>query len=330
MALMHFIRLLLLKDSLKEQSKEEIKDPFNFAIKIVSIIILLAMGIGFGLMPYYIKKFRTNLKCVNISNAFSGGLFLGIALFHILPESTEALEKYKIPWAYFCTFLSYSLILFVEKVAFNSHSILHDHNEDSHQNFQQVQQDTIINDIEPLPEEIKEEGENHLIVKEKEEDFHDNKHGHNSILPYMLLLALGFHEIFEGMALGIQDDIKKTSFLALAIAGHEWASDLTLGVAILKNGIKFKKFFFMILIFAAIGPIGIALGLILSQTINETVKAIILSITVGTLIYVACNEVLAELFENPENKYIKFLMFILGGIFTSILSIIEAIAGIEE
>ena len=31
------------------------------------------------------------------------------------------------PIAYFCSFFSYALILFVEKVAFNSHSLLHGH-----------------------------------------------------------------------------------------------------------------------------------------------------------------------------------------------------------
>lgn len=68
---------------------------------------------------------------MGIANAFSGGLFLGIGLFHVLPESAEMLEQMsEMPVAYFCAFLSYALILFVEKVAFNSHALLHGHDHD--------------------------------------------------------------------------------------------------------------------------------------------------------------------------------------------------------
>ena len=103
----------------------EYDDSKNLAVKIVSIIVFLAMALVFGLMPYYIKKCRTSTNFLSISNSFSGGLFLGIGLFHVLPESAETLEYHKLPFASFCAYLSYALILFIEKVAFNSHSFLH-------------------------------------------------------------------------------------------------------------------------------------------------------------------------------------------------------------
>ena len=87
------------------------------------------------------KKFRKSTKIIGIANAFSGGIFLGIALFHLLPESVEGFEGYfeeikyegvfsKMPLAYIFAFCSYCLVLFVEKVAFDSHSLIdhgHDH-----------------------------------------------------------------------------------------------------------------------------------------------------------------------------------------------------------
>jgi len=63
---------------------------------------------------------------------------MGIALFHLLPESIENIEEYlkttdsiwkKIPFPYFLAFLSYSLILFVEKIAFDSHALIKDDND---------------------------------------------------------------------------------------------------------------------------------------------------------------------------------------------------------
>ena len=121
MKLKYYKRLL----SLNEENNAD--DPGLLVVQIVSIFVFLGMALAFGLMPYYIKKFRTSTKFLSISNAFSGGLFLGIGLFHVLPESAEKLEQYSLPWAYFCAYLSYALILFVEKVAFNSHALLHGH-----------------------------------------------------------------------------------------------------------------------------------------------------------------------------------------------------------
>ncbi len=65
---------------------------------------------------------------------------MGIALFHLLPESIENIEQFysaaeykdsfwkKIPLSFFLAFASYSMILFVEKIAFDSHALIdHDH-----------------------------------------------------------------------------------------------------------------------------------------------------------------------------------------------------------
>ena len=328
MKMKHLQRILL------NEEGDDGNSPGNLATKIVSIFVFLGMAMAFGLMPYYIKAFRTSTKFLSISNAFAGGLFLGIGLFHVLPEGAEKLAEFSLPWAYFCAYLSYALILFVEKVAFNSHSLLHGHG-NSHKDAKIT--------VDPLPSlntsgrQTNNEGaEENLVEKEeKEENEQEHEHGHHhekkgGITPYILLLALGFHGFFEGMALGIQSDLKKTLFLCLAIAAHKWAASLTLGISIIKGGIQLKRLVIMIIIFGLIGPVGIALGMILRATASDTVEGIFLAISVGTFLYIACSEVLVEEFEHPENKYIKFCAFMIGGIFTAGLSLIEAFTGVED
>ena len=317
---MKHLRILLNEEGDDENS------PANLATKIVSIFVFLGMAMAFGLMPYYIKRFRTSTKFLSISNAFSGGLFLGIGLFHVLPESAEKLKEYELPWAYFCAYISYALILFVEKVAFNSHSLLHGHG-NSHK-------EPRIS-VEPLPNlnnsgrqsniEGNEGNEEHLIGKEvekeekNEKEDNEQEHEHDE----------HEHEHFEGMALGIQGKVRDTLFLSLAIAAHKWAASLTLGISIIKSGIKLKQLVIMIAVFGLIGPVGIAFGMILKATANEIVEAIFLAISVGTFLYIACTEVLVEEFEHSDYKYFKFVAFIIGGIFTAGLSLIEAFTGIE-
>ena len=343
-----------LKRILLDEEEKEGDSPSTLATKIVSIFGFLGMALAFGLMPYYIKRFRTSTKFLSISNAFSGGLFLGIGLFHVLPEGAEKLQ-FELPWAYFCAYLSYALILFVEKVAFNSHSLIHGHRSNTNESRiilplsganserQSTNPDVDENllDKDKDKEKKEDDSKNNESTKdeqehEEEEELkksHDHEHEHGNklgITPYILLLALGFHGFFEGMALGIQSDLKKTLFLCLAIAAHKWAASLTLGISIIKGGIQLKRLVIMITIFGLIGPLGIALGMILRATASDTVEGIFLAISVGTFLYIACSEVLVEEFEHPENKYIKFCAFMIGGIFTAGLSLIEAFTGVED
>jgi zinc transporter ZupT len=285
---------------------------------------------------------------------------MGIALFHLLPESIESIEAYfkdsdsfwkKIPLSFFLAFLSYSLILFVEKIAFDSHSLIdheHDHGKHSHdhvhshnhelrsnknkdtseslENSQEAQHksgknidenqlaENLIHNHEDNDEssdsDVEEEAlktvvssigklasfmhmrnsiaecggpNNHSSSKQdkallkasrilkrtltashtpyKEEDNDDMKYMVNpknvhvddeknipaiqrqpsivhmktpsNITPFLLLIALSLHGFFEGLALGIQAEVKDTLFLAVAILAHKWAEAFTLVINLL-------------------------------------------------------------------------------------------------
>lgn len=79
----------------------------------------------------------------------------------------------------------------------------------------------------------------------------------------------------------------------------------------------------MILIFAFITPVGIVFGMTLTFLTSNVVTGIFLSISAGTFIYIACSEVIVDEFSNPENKYIKFLSFLLGAAIAFALTLIE-------
>ena len=86
----------------------------------------------------------------------------------------------------------------------------------------------------------------------------------------------------------------------------------------------------MTMIFAVIGPFGILLGIILSKNSNNLVEGILMGISVGTFIYVACSDILVEEFENRKNRFLKFFLFIVGGAFCAGLSFIEMIGDSED
>ena len=358
--------MLSLLRLLHEEEEEENDNggTNNIIIKVASLVFLLGMAIGFGFMPFFITSCRKSNKFLSLSNAFSGGIFLGMGLFHILPESVELLEETtKFPLGYVCCFLSYALILFVEKIAFNSHAIVHGaHHHEGHHSHENIDQDIEVhqnhgkqndkeehieseNKVEAQKREqvlvvnmnLKKDKEisssRNIVASQNELNKVENNANSNSISKgglssYLLLLALGFHGLFEGISLGIQSTIRGTLFLLLAIALHKWAASLTLGISFVKAGVNKKQFIIMILIFAFITPIGIALGMALTSLSNNTVAGIFLSISVGTFIYIACSEVVIDEFANPEYKYPKFLCFLLGAAVVIALTLVEVYTSI--
>ena len=68
-----------------EEPTEEEKQ-LMLILKIVFIFVIFAISLVFGILPAKVKKCGRNPKFMSIANAFSGGLFLAIALVHILPD----------------------------------------------------------------------------------------------------------------------------------------------------------------------------------------------------------------------------------------------------
>lgn len=125
---------------------------------------------------------------MSMANSFSGGLFLAIALIHILPDVIKDYEDYlhpdpptiitytksgrpklthgeegpEIPLPFMLVFCGYTFILLVDKVMFDSHALFggHDHGGHGHGN--------------------EEEGHDHGGKKEHKHghgDGHDHEHG---------------------------------------------------------------------------------------------------------------------------------------------------------
>ena len=58
-------------------------------IKIVVIFVIFGVAVLAGILPIKVKRCRESKTFMSMANAFSGGLFLAIALVHILPEVIE-------------------------------------------------------------------------------------------------------------------------------------------------------------------------------------------------------------------------------------------------
>ena len=118
------------KSLIIKQSINPSESSFLFYFKIFSFVIIVIITFSFGLLPIFFAKYRQT-TILNYANPFAGGIFIGIGLFHLLPDASFDFDQYYkskegsssffygFPMSYFIAFLSYSLILYLEKVAFS-------------------------------------------------------------------------------------------------------------------------------------------------------------------------------------------------------------------
>ena len=85
----------------------------------------------------------------------------------------------------------------------------------------------------------------------------------------------------------------------------------------------------MILIFSFFTPVGILLGIFLSDLKSKVIEGIVLAMSSGTFIYVAASEVIVEEFAVTRFKFQKFFAFMIGGILVAGLAVFEKLGGEE-
>ena len=98
----------------------------------------------------------------------------------------------------------------------------------------------------------------------------------------------------------------------IGVTLHHAAACISLGVSLGQHQTESKKAIFCVFFgLSLIESTGIAIGISIKNA-PELVSALVLSLAGGTFIYIACSEILIHEFANKQNRYFKFLFFILG------------------
>ena len=94
-------------------------------LKIISIVLILAIGLLGGLFPIKTENFTSKQRFFSRGAAFSGGVFIGAGLIHMLPDANEgfadSLKSVDYPIAFLVCAMGFLLILMIDKIFFGSH-----------------------------------------------------------------------------------------------------------------------------------------------------------------------------------------------------------------
>ena len=142
--------------------------------------------------------------------------------------------------------------------------------------------------------------------------------------PFILMLALSVHSVFEGLALGMGKDMTSTLDMVIAICIHKGAAGTSLGISLVKTfPDNFRLCRLLILIFALATPLGVGIGMAVVNA-GDIYDIIFSSLAAGSFLYIACSEVIIEEFSIPGNRYWKLLAFLLGAAIITLLWFLDS------
>ncbi|XP_077211217.1 zinc transporter 11 precursor [Tasmannia lanceolata] len=289
--------------------KPDLRSKSLILVKIWCLILVFAGTFAGGISPYFLKW---NDAFLVLGTQFAGGVFLGTALMHFLSDANETfrdLTDKSYPFAfmlasagYLVTLLADCSISFVFRKQGNGRE----------------------GDIEGHADEMKSSNGQHSQSRVQDHEGIDAHTVKPSLAiasslgdSILLILALCFHSIFEGIAIGVAET-KGGAWKAMwTVSLHKIFAAIAMGIALLRMIpdrplLSCTAYAFA---FAISSPIGVAIGIIIDATaqgaVADWIYAISMSLACGVFIYVSINHLLSKNFalQSSATLYSPFLKF---------------------
>ncbi len=145
-----------------------------------------------------------------------------------------------------------------------------------------------------------------------------------NMTPFILMIALSVHSVFEGLAAGLAKSEGQVLNMVVAIIVHKGAAGCSLGISLVKTfPDNFRLCRQLITLFAFATPLGVAIGMAVVNA-GDIYDVIFSSLAAGSFLYIACTEVIVEEFSIPGNRYWKLLAFLIGAAIITLLWFIDS------
>lgn len=140
-------------------------------------------------------------------------------------------------------------------------------------------------------------------------------HRGNGFPFFILALATGLHSIFEGITLGLQNNVTKAVHLFIAIIIHECLIAAALGINSTRLHYSFISYLKFALVFSAAVPVGLLIGILVEHapgTGGEIASAILQGLSAGIFLHVTFQDFLPTEFSNSQDRTLKVFFVALG------------------
>ena len=286
----------------------------------------------------------TESPTFRILRSFAAGIMLGVGFIHLLADGVDKLLAVSLdypPLGYTLATVGAIVVLGFEQIAVTMISRIGTGSETDGDSALKN-----MTDIESNSSEIPQMLESHSSSKPC-----DHSHAFNMITgtsslsvivkAYMMEISVAIHSVIIGVALGSmagEENLQSLQALLIAICFHQFFEGLGLGTVIAAARFHFgtAKIAVFALVFALTVPVGVIIGIFIinDQTLEEgpTVsqqytEGCLNSLAAGIMIYVALVEMIAEDFQSSaiqNNITLKIKMYcalVVGNLFLAVLAI---------
>jgi len=320
--------------------------------KVIVMITMTIITFTFGMMPLKLySKLKNNnnpssdsrtrwKKLMSFSSCFGGGVFMAACLLDLLPDIEEKMDQVMeelkkqhdvdldYPVSQFLMVAGFLLILAIEQSVLHFQELwkqeeerepLLNSNTGSYQNHQEQhganRHRHLHNDYAVVPGGITDHA-HHAHDGGYHAHLDHDITKHSSLRSVMLLLALSFHSVFEGVAIGLQDTSGQLVTIFTAVMMHKAVMAFSLGLNIAQTDVSNKNFLMSNIIFSIASPIGVGVGIAVADLPpslpQDLCNGILQGIAGGTFLYITFFEVLPHELNLPHNRLWKVLFVILG------------------
>ncbi|XP_060194361.1 zinc transporter 5-like [Lycium barbarum] len=276
-------------------------------VAISSILCASALGV---IIPILLKSFKSlqqnDYSSLNfLIKAFAAGVILATGFIHILPDAFESLTNPclskklwgSFPFAGFVSMMSAIFTLMIESFATGYHRRAE------------------LRKAQPVNIEEKEgihthgHGQGHELGHSPQillERSNSSSLIRHRLISQVLELGILVHSVIIGISLGATENPKTIKPLIIALSFHQFFEGMGLGGCISQAKYKARTITIMVLFFTLTTPTGIAIGMMISQGYNEQssaaliVQGVLNSASAGILIYMALVDLLATDFMDPK------------------------------
>ncbi|MEQ2216098.1 hypothetical protein XENOCAPTIV_010673, partial [Xenoophorus captivus] len=156
--------------------------------------------------------------------------------------------------------------------------------------------------------------------------FHTDLGSQSALRAFILVFSLSLHSVFEGLAVGLLEEGKEVLEICLALLIHKSIISFSLSVALSQGRLRRSVVSGCLLMFAIMSPLGIALGVGLSETKtspqHQLARCTLEGLAAGTFIYITFMEILPHELASARGRIPKVAMMLLGfAIVTGVLFI---------
>ncbi|XP_071376331.1 zinc transporter ZIP1 [Centroberyx affinis] len=305
-------------------------------IKLGALAVLLFTTLLFGFAPLCLVRgagrcsLDPELRCrlLGLISCFAGGVFLATCLLDLLPDYLDGINQafsgvgitLQFPLPEFIVAMGFFLVLVLEQVVL----ALKDQSSSPSEERRSLLVDSGVQSRD-------DGGRRHSQHRHGPEEadaghFHVDFTSQSSLRAFILVFSLSLHSVFEGLAVGLQEDGRQVLEICLALMIHKSVISFSLAFQLARGRLRRPVVAGCLLLFALMSPLGIGLGVALTETEasprHRLARCTLEGLATGTFFYITFMEILPHELGSAGNRIPKVAMLLLGfAVVTAVLFI---------